>query len=337
MDTSQSPQFVAELNPLCICGATEVLPDKTIPTRDQDGGGVFNFLKCKNCHSYRVSPRPQLSDIGKFYPTAYRNHSQIQSPTNQKLLDFKTKLYRLWWTPETERVSPAKGLKRLSDAFTYFVKDKTPLAFSPPKLRSVFEIGAATGLDLLVFKAAGWKVAGCELSEQAVNIAQSYGLDVRVSTAEQLVLPSNTYGCVHLNNVFEHLHDPSMVLRKAYQALVLGGKIVIVIPNHNSLGARLFGAAWPGFDGPRHLWGFTPAGIKAALAINGFELERVTHMPAGIWSWSDCWVGARRTTFKKSMPQVVIKVLAVCMLAVGIAASFLSFGDTIRVVAVKNR
>jgi SAM-dependent methyltransferase len=334
MSISVFPSFPFEDQHSCVCGVSATVATASVEARDQDGGGTFSFLKCESCGTFRVSPRPDLRDIGKYYPSVYRNHSSALSPVNQKLIKLKVDLGSIWWG-NGNKSSQFKG-RFFEKVSTFAMRHKTPLAFIPPEKKSVFEIGTATGLDLLTFKEAGWEVAGCELSEKAVEVAKSYGLNVIVSSAEGLTLTPNHYGCIHLNNVFEHLHEPLELVKKAHTALVTGGKIVLVIPNHDSLAAKLFGASWPGFDGPRHLWGFTPRGITELLSANNFIVEQVSHMPAGVWSWLDCWLGAREINFVKSMPRVFAKILAIACIPFGVMGAALGYGDTIRVVGRKQ-
>src|SRR5262249_5633000 len=56
----------------------------------------------------------------------------------------------------------------------------------------------------------------------------------------------------------EHVHAPLEVLRQAHRLLVPGGRLVVAVPNIDSLPFRWFGPAWFGLDLPRHLTHFAP-------------------------------------------------------------------------------
>ena len=51
------------------------------------------------------------------------------------------------------------------------------------------------------------------------------------------------------------------VLREARDLLAPGGKLVVAVPNIDSLPFRWFGRHWFGLDLPRHLTHFTPASL----------------------------------------------------------------------------
>jgi hypothetical protein len=97
------------------------------------------------------------------------------------------------------------------------------------------------------------------------------GFTLQPCNAEAAVLPDGVT-CVYMNNVFEHLHDPYAVLAKSRAGMPPGGLVVLVVPNHRSWAAALFGTAWPGYDRPEHIWGFTPPSIRGVLERVGFDV-----------------------------------------------------------------
>lgn len=70
----------------------------------------------------------------------------------------------------------------------------------------------------------------------------------------------------------EHLRDPQLALKKAYQALKEDGTLIIECPNFSSREKLLFGSRWFHLDPPRHLFHFTPAGLVKLLKQNGFQI-----------------------------------------------------------------
>jgi hypothetical protein len=69
--------------------------------------------------------------------------------------------------------------------------------------------------------------------------------------------------------------DPVAVLQKLWCALAPGGRIIVAVPNHEGLVARLFGAHWHGWDPPFHLIHFDAASLRGILESAGFRLDRV--------------------------------------------------------------
>lgn len=76
-------------------------------------------------------------------------------------------------------------------------------------------------------------------------------------------IPKNVcYDVITLWHVFEHMPDPEGVLRQIQGRLRRGGILVIALPNLASYDAYRYGECWAAFDAPRHLWHFTPRGLK---------------------------------------------------------------------------
>jgi hypothetical protein len=54
-----------------------------------------------------------------------------------------------------------------------------------------------------------------------------------------------------------------------------GGRLVVSVPNIQSLQARLFGPHWFHLDMAHHLHHFTPGSLRLLLARHGFAVERM--------------------------------------------------------------
>lgn len=210
------------------------------------------------------------------------------------------------------------------------------LAFPQPERRRAFEFGAATGNDLVEFRRAGWEVFGCEPSAQACAYAARRGFSLQCCNAEDAEPPPNLT-CVYMNNVFEHLHDPRAVLATSRAALEPKGLLVLVVPNHASWAARLFGAAWPGYDPPKHIWGFTPKSIRRLIESSGFRVLTIRQVfPASNCCWHSGLHGGRAPA--ASWPRaraVAARLLGRAVIPVGVLAAWFGHGDYIRIVAAK--
>ena len=76
---------------------------------------------------------------------------------------------------------------------------------------------------------------------------------VVVGDFREVNLPLGAYDLVVANHVLEHLDNPTAGLCRIRDLLALGGRAVLVYPNPQSLGARMFGDAWYPWEVPRHL------------------------------------------------------------------------------------
>jgi SAM-dependent methyltransferase len=82
--------------------------------------------------------------------------------------------------------------------------------------------------------------------------------------------PADRFDAVYLSHLVEHVHDPVGLLRECRRVLKPGGALVVVTPNTDSRGHRVFGPAWFGLDPPRHLVLLSPGALRAAATSAGF-------------------------------------------------------------------
>ena len=83
-------------------------------------------------------------------------------------------------------------------------------------------------------------------------------------------------------HVVEHLHDPAAYLRAAHALLRPGGRLVVQVPNADSLQFQFLRGRWSGIDIPRHLQNLRRGDLQRLLTAAGFEITRYKH-----FSWRD--------------------------------------------------
>ena len=85
-------------------------------------------------------------------------------------------------------------------------------------------------------------------------------------------------GSVHvvvLSCILEHEIEPLPLLRKCRERLTHDGRVVIKVPNYNSVGRHLRGPKWCGYRWPDHVNYFTPRTLAAMAAAAGLEVKRM--------------------------------------------------------------
>jgi len=316
----------------CPCGSTKS-PEYVIRAVDELSGDSFSYLSCPDCTLFRLSPRPTPAEIGAYYPQHYAPHV---GPAPSGLTDaLKRLIYQVYWAPDENVPLCIRKIRWLLRLALRPIRYRSILAFTPPEGRRVFEFGAAKATDLLAFRAAGWEVEGCEPSAQACALAAAQGIQLQQAAAETALLADNAYSCILFNNVFEHIYNPVSVLEKCRQALVPGGVLILIVPNHASFTSRVFGAAWPGYDAPRHIWGWTPAAMRRFCEAAGFKILGIHHQFTGAWMWRSTLDMRHAPGAPGPLRRLLARRAAHALLPLSIGAAWLGHGDFIRVVARK--
>ena len=139
----------------------------------------------------------------------------------------------------------------------------------------LLDVGCGSEVFLRTMTDLGWSVSGVEPHPAAAGIARAKGLRVVTGTIEAARFPAGAFDIVTMSHVLEHVTDPLGALRECGHVLAPGGRLIAVTPNALSHGARTFGAAWMGWDPPRHLVAFSPDSLRNTLTVAGLTGVRV--------------------------------------------------------------
>jgi 2-polyprenyl-3-methyl-5-hydroxy-6-metoxy-1,4-benzoquinol methylase len=230
-----------------ICGSVKLkifLKDISSPTHPDK----FTLIKCRICGLIYLSPRPTQNKINKYYPEDSYWGFNLKEKIDIEIGPVREKLY-------------GNIYKKL---------------FGKKKGR-IYDAGAGIGLFLTKFSSLGWKTDGCELSAAARNFAQeNFNLKLRSGNFETIAIDKEKYDAVTFINSLEHLYDPKSAIRKAHNILHKQGKIVIVVPNIESLSFALFKKYWIPLQPPIHLYHFSEVTLRRLLTDNGFDIQWIS-------------------------------------------------------------
>jgi len=134
----------------------------------------------------------------------------------------------------------------------------------------LLDVGCGNGSMLQRLAELGWQVEGIDFDPDAVQQARARGLCVRLGALRDQAYPDEHFDAITMSHVVEHVHDPLALLRECHRILTAGGRLALVTPNADSLGHRLFGAAWRGLEPPRHLHLFRRPALRALARRAGF-------------------------------------------------------------------
>jgi 2-polyprenyl-3-methyl-5-hydroxy-6-metoxy-1,4-benzoquinol methylase len=208
----------------------------------------YTIVICNNCGMKFVNPRPDASEIGKYYESSdYISHDAGK----KNGLNF---LYR--------------------QVRNFSIKKKYKLVKKYSKGKKLLDIGCGTGEFIFFCKKNGFDVTGIEPGEKPRSFAQTeYELDVHEEGyLENLFHPE--FDVITLWHVLEHVHLLHERMNKIVEIMNPDGTIIIAVPNSNSWDARYYGKFWAAYDLPRHLYHFSQETMQIfaqnyALKIDG--------------------------------------------------------------------
>lgn len=319
----------------CLCG--DPADGEVLHATDPIEGAAWTYHRCPSCSLERLSPRPLIENMGRYYPSDYMPYTDPAPAQTSRSDRVKRLVYETYFADPAERSATVSKYRAFWAAILLPLRQHSVLSFSPPPLpRRIFELGAGTGADLVEFRDAGWDVFGCEPSAVAASAAAAQGITLQVCNAEDAEMPDDL-SCIYMNNVFEHLHDPEAVLAKSLAKLSPGGVVVVIVPNHASWAARLFGSQWPGYDPPRHIWGYTPRAIRGVFQRAGFENISISQKyPLSTYCWAS-GLGVGRSTHRaeSALRDKAVRLFGRGLLLGGAISAMAGAADYMRVIAHK--
>lgn len=114
-----------------------------------------------------------------------------------------------------------------------------------PGIRSMLDVGAATGLLVELAIRRGFQATGVEPSRSLVDVARSsHGVELLQGTIPHPSLEGRTFDVVFLVDVIEHVSEPVTLLRDAARYLAPGGILMVVTPDVASVARKLLRRRW---------------------------------------------------------------------------------------------
>ena len=252
MDTRTTPIVHYSKCPVCQSKSIQLVlsaKDYTV------SGQSFDVWSCQNCEARFTQSVPDEAHIGSFYESEeYISHSN----TSKGLVN---NLY--------QRVRN----------YTLDQKQKLITSVSGKSKGSILDIGCGTGEFLGKMKSIGWEARGLEPSDTARKQAQeNHGLHIS-EPIDLFQLEEKAYDVITMWHVLEHVHQLHAYMDQIQKILKPDGKLIIAVPNYQSLDAEYYGDKWAAYDVPRHLYHFSPKSMNELLVQHSFELIQEKPMP----------------------------------------------------------
>ncbi|MGA2587245.1 MAG: class I SAM-dependent methyltransferase [Candidatus Aminicenantales bacterium] len=244
--------------------------------------GEWNWLRCPACGLFWLNPRPIPEDMEKLYEHYHTHAAEVPQtppragPASLRRSGRKAILaVRFGYAPRNLTKTAAAMGWFLSSIPSFRERAGREVLWLRKKPRGrLLEIGCGNGEFLRCMQARGWDVVGIEPDPVANGTARRrFGLDVLRDPIEEAYLEAASFDAIAMNNVIEHLENPVRTLGECARLLRKGGELVIVTPNVESLGHRVFGRAWRGLEPPRHFFLFSMSTLKAAFRSMELKID----------------------------------------------------------------
>jgi len=208
----------------------------------------FELLRCEACGAKRTWPEVPDDEIGQWYPQEYYGDQNVR------------------FNPVMERMTHRFAKSRA----------RAMAAGRPPG--RVLDVGCGRGFMLAGFRALGWDARGVELSEASASHARdALGLDVFSGPLDDAPWEDETFDLIVFWHSLEHFRRPDEAIQRARALIKDGGKLVVAVPNADSLQAVTFAEKWFHLDVPRHYHHFGPRSLETLLGRFGFESDGEVH------------------------------------------------------------
>lgn len=204
----------------------------------------FTVVKCSLCGLIYLNPRPVEKNLYKFYPKKYYESSL--GLIEEKLVGYLSK----------QKILNMEKFK---------------------KTGKLLDIGCGTGNFLLEMKNRGYDVCGIDISPQACKIARNKGLKIYNGDLKKHHFPGKSFDIVTLWHVFEHLYNPSDILKEIGRILKDDGILIIETPNIDCFSFEIFRGYHFHLDSPRHLYHWTKNSMDLILKKNGFFVYKTEY------------------------------------------------------------
>lgn len=213
---------------------------------------TFNIVECDSCGFKFTNPRPEPSQLGKYYKSEeYVSHSNTKK-------GFINSTYQT-----VRKYTLMKKLQLISKFY---------------KTGSILDIGCGTGEFLNTCKNAKWNTTGIEPDADARKMAiDNYGLNV-LEESELANLKDESFDIISMWHVLEHVPNLNERVQELKRLIKPNGVIIIAVPNCSSLDAKIYKENWAAYDVPRHLYHFIPKDIDALFKKYEMKVFRILPM-----------------------------------------------------------
>jgi SAM-dependent methyltransferase len=163
-----------------------------------------------------------------------------------------------------------------------YIRRLSQLGVTPVAGRRALDVGCAAGFFMVEAAAAGWDVAGCDVSDfVSAHARDVFHLDVTTAAYLDTAFAPASFDLITMFGVLEHLPAPRRVAEHTYELLRPGGVIAIETWNRRAPTARVLGQHWHVYAPPSCLWYHSERSLCTLFAPPRWR--RLRYGPAPKW------------------------------------------------------
>lgn len=207
--------------------------------------GDYQIVRCTVCGLRFVNPMPSDEELAALYPSDYYAYRDAPKASRWKL----------------------KAKKILG----YWQGTKEPIFARPGRF---LDIGCGSGDFVAQMSAQGWDSHGVEINKQAALKGRMRGLQIS-GTIRDANFGAEQFDYVRASHSFEHVTRPHETLDEIHGLLKPAGRLLVAVPNVDSLAARVFKRYWWHLCPPVHPFGYSVKTLSRLLEQHGFRVTQV--------------------------------------------------------------
>lgn len=240
LTTVSAPGLIGEA--CSLCGSPSTSEFLTAPDRFHGRSAKYTLNRCASCSLVWLQDPPLPEDMGQHYGPDYDRAVALAGDSPER------------WRGRVQVLNEMK-----------------------PEGGSLLDLGCSSGGFLEAVRSPRWTLCGIEMSQPVAQRAESRsGATVFVGDILDAPYPAGSFDAITCFHVFEHLYEPVRVLERVSEWLRPGGVFYLMVPNIESVGARVFRSYWYALELPRHLYHFSPRSLTHLAQAVGLETVSVT-------------------------------------------------------------
>lgn len=236
--------------------------------------GYFSLYRCPSCKQLQTVPMLEDADLSALYGNYYpRREIDTQALLNQV------------GDPASVRDKRRRWLSGTRNQGQYGAR--------PGMV--VLDYGCGAGLSLLELEKLGAEAYGLEADPNVRQVIDALKLRIHIGTIDENPFPGVNFDLIVLNQVFEHIPRPDLLLPKLAARLKPGGRVVLSFPNSSSIFCRFFGRDWINWHIPYHLHHFNPRSARRFFARHGWDVISLRTITPNLWTVLQLRAAVERT------------------------------------------